>query len=33
LTTSGKYLYFAASNPSAGEELWAVPPKGIDRFR
>jgi trimeric autotransporter adhesin len=33
LTTSGPLLYFAASNPSAGEELWAVPPKGINRFK
>jgi ELWxxDGT repeat protein len=31
LTTSGPLLYFAASTPSAGEELWAVPPRGISR--
>jgi ELWxxDGT repeat protein len=33
LTTSGRFLYFAASNPSAGEELWAVPTRGSSRFR
>ena len=31
LTTSGPLLYFAASTPSAGEELWAVLPRGIGR--
>jgi ELWxxDGT repeat protein len=30
-TTSGRFLYFAATNPSAGEELWAVLPRGIGR--
>jgi hypothetical protein len=31
LTTSGPLLYFAASTPSAGEELWAVLSRGIGR--
>ncbi|HET6662088.1 MAG TPA: ELWxxDGT repeat protein, partial [Rubrobacter sp.] len=31
LTISGPLLYFAASTPSAGEELWAVVPRGIRR--
>src|SRR5215208_4230837 len=31
LTTSGPLLYFAASTPSAGEELWAVLLRGIGR--
>jgi ELWxxDGT repeat protein len=31
LTTAGPFVYFAASNPSAGEELWAVRSTGIGR--
>ena len=32
-TTSGRFLYFAASTASDGEELWAAPMRGSSKSR